>query len=90
MKETFHIFGGGDNSVGIPPTEATITIDDNFSDFKDEQYFDLIKQWKKILFDFYDNGNITILTDEEFDKACLEEQYVYPGRDGMTDEDEEE
>ena len=73
MKETFHIFGGGDQSVGVWPTQATIIIDDNFSDFKDEQYYELIKQWKEFLHDYYDNGNITILTDKEFDMYCLNE-----------------
>jgi hypothetical protein len=72
MKETFHIFGGGDNSVGIPSTAATITIDDNFNDDKYDK-LTMIKTWKEFLHEYYDNGNITILTDEEFDSYCLSE-----------------
>jgi len=69
-KETFHIFGGGDHSVGIPSTEATITIDDNFIDYDEN----MIKEWKNFLYDFYDNGKITILTDKEFKEMIENEQ----------------
>jgi hypothetical protein len=72
-KETFIIFGGGDSSVGIPPTEATITIDDNFIDYDE----DMIKQWKEFLYDFYDNGKITILTSKEYEKYCENERNFY-------------
>jgi len=70
MKETFHIFGGGDRSVGIPSTEATIVIEDNFYDYDE----DMVKQWKKFLYDFYDNGNITIFTDTEYNDYCKSEE----------------
>lgn len=71
MKETFHVFGGGDSSVGIPQTDATITVEDNYDDYDK----DTINLWKEFIHDFYDNGNITILTDKEFEeyrKAELE------------------
>jgi hypothetical protein len=73
MKETFHIFGGGDRSVGIWPTEATITVEDNYTDYDK----DMVEEWKEFLYDFYDNGNITILTDDEYKEYLKQEEEIY-------------
>ena len=68
-KMKFHVFGGGDRSVGINETESTIEIDDNY-------YWDsgMIQQFKEMIAEFYDNGKVRVLTDEELQKENEEEE----------------
>jgi len=63
MAETvLHIWGGGDSSVGISATDATITIVDDFIEHDKDQ----IKDLKEFFNEFYDNGRIHIMTDTEY------------------------
>ena len=67
-KETFHINGGGDISVGILPSNSVVTFD---MDFKLDNYH--IKQIKDFLSELDDNG-ATIQTDKELKEQLKAEQ----------------
>ena len=75
MKLKFHVYGGGDPSVGIWPTEATIIIEDNFGE---SARGDCVKEWKEILHDHYDLGKCRhyegVWTEEEYQKMIEEER----------------
>ena len=79
MKLKFHVYGGGDPSVGIWPTEATIVIEDNFADRVPEEREEAVKQWKDLLRDYYDlpirsRGYDGIWTEEEHAKMMEDER----------------
>ncbi|MBW2997991.1 hypothetical protein KY321_00490 [Candidatus Woesearchaeota archaeon] len=65
----FYINGGGDSSVGIPMTESTIEIKDNY-----EWDYEMIKMFKDFINEFYDNGKLEIYTEEEYNKVLEEER----------------
>ena len=79
MKLKFHVYGGADESVGIWASEATITIEDNFSD-GGGQRADAIKDWKEILRDYYDLPEKHcrhfegVWTEEEYAKMLEDER----------------
>ncbi len=62
----FHIFGGGDKSVGLPPTDEVVTFEGNI-DFDSV----LIKEMKDLLTEFDDNGS-SVLTEKEYIKLMKE------------------
>ena len=78
MKLNFRVHGSGDESVGIWPSEAVITVDDNFRDSERE---DSIKQWKELLRDYYDIPESRcrhyegVWTEEEYNKI-LDDEYA--------------
>ena len=63
----FFIQGGGDSNVGMFPTDSIITIEDNYN--WDE---DMIKEFKKLIIEFYDNDleMRNIFTEEEWKKEA--------------------
>jgi len=76
MKLKFHVYGGGDWSVGIADTEATVTIEDNFGESERE---DCIKEWKEWLRNYYDLPKHAryyegIWTEEEYQKMLQAER----------------
>lgn len=60
MKTTFYIHSEGDWSVGIPDTEAIVTIEDNFRDCPEA-----IEEWKELLADQYDTKIKYVRTEAE-------------------------
>lgn len=63
-KETFHISIPGDNTVGIPDGEATVTIEeDGLPDYDEEQ----IGDFKDCLASMFDTMPTHVLTQAEFD-----------------------
>lgn len=76
-KMVFKVNGGGDMSVGIQDTHATVTIEDNFTDIdKDQQ--ELVRDF---LYEFYDipkkNHNGAVLTLQEYEEQQEAEQRFY-------------
>lgn len=72
-RTILHIWGGGDWSVGIGSTDATITIEDNFLKHDKGQVEDL----KKFFNEYYDNGRLNIMTDEEYEEHLAMEAEAY-------------
>jgi len=76
-KMVFKVDGGGDISVGIQDTHATVTIEDNFCEVdKDQQ-----ELFRDFLYEFYDipkkNHNGAVLTLQEYDEQQESEQRFY-------------
>jgi hypothetical protein len=65
IKEIFHVYVEGDREVGIPDTEATVTIEENLREKKDSW----IKEWKEQLSSIYDTDIAHVLTEEEETKV---------------------
>mgnify|MGYP003395040123 CR=1 FL=1 len=76
-KMVFKVDGGGDMSVGIQDTHATVTIEDNFTDIDKVQQ----ELFRDFLYEFYDipkkNHNGAVLTLEEYEKEQKAEQRFY-------------
>jgi hypothetical protein len=74
-KMVFKVNGGGDRSVGILETEATITIEDNFTEVDKVQ----LELFREFLREFYDIPKHmgTVLTLEEYEKQQRAEQQFY-------------
>jgi len=81
----FIVNGGGDMSVGIPDTHATITVKDNFSELDKTQ----MELFREFLREFYDipKGRGEVQTLEEYEQQEAEEQLFYAE---MNKEHEEE
>lgn len=76
-KMVFKVDGGGDMSVGIQDTHATVIFEDNFCEVdKDQQ--ELVRDF---LYEFYDipkkNHNGAVLTLEEYEKEQEAERKFY-------------
>lgn len=84
-KMVFKINGGGDMSVGIPDTHATVTIEDNYKEVNKIQQ----ELFREFLREFYDipKGRGEVQTLEEYEQQEAEEQRFY---DEMKKEHEEE
>jgi len=82
-KMVFKINGGGDMSVGIPDTHATVTIE---SDYKEVNKIQL-ELFREFLREFYDMPMGAVLTLEEYEKQ--EEQERDSFEDMRTDYDKE-
>jgi len=62
MKKIFYVEGRGEWSVGIPPLEAKISIEDNIGICN-------VEKIKKCLAEIYEGvDNVEVLTEEENDK----------------------
>ncbi len=74
-KMVFHVHGYGDHSVGIWDTEATVTIEDNFTEL-DKVQQELMRDY---LYEFYDipKGRGTVLTQEQYEKEQEAERKHY-------------
>ena len=78
-KKVFIVEGGGDREVGIADVNATITIEDNYTDEDDEQ---LVKNWKEFLAEYYDVSEKCVFTQKEYDSEReLESQRYQEGSD---------
>jgi hypothetical protein len=67
----FHVYVGGDRSVGLQDINATV-------DFKDRIIWDadMVQDMKQMLADFYDTTVSSVLTHDEYiaDQAAIFEQ----------------
>lgn len=79
----FYVFGGGDNSVGIPDTDATIVIDDNYT-WDD----DMVEEMKVILREFYDVPEHCVQTEAEVDAENEAEEEHYRQMQSQINPDE--
>ncbi len=75
VKMVFRINGGGDMSVGIPDTHATVTIEDNYKEVNKTQQ-ELVREFLR---EFYDipKGRGEVLTLDEYEKQQEAEQCFY-------------
>ena len=73
-KKVFIVEGGGDREVGIADVNATITIEDNYTDEDDEQ---LVKNWKEFLAEYYDVSEKCVFTQKEYDSERELESQMY-------------
>jgi hypothetical protein len=74
-KMVFKVNGGGDRSVGILETEATITVEDNFTEIDKTQ----VEIFREFLREFYDIPKHmgAVLTLEEYEIEQKAEQQFY-------------
>ncbi len=84
-KMVFKVNGGGDMSVGIPDTHASVTIEDNDKEVNKTQQ----EIFREFLREFYDipKGRGEVQTLEEYEQQEAEEQRFYAE---MAKEHEEE
>lgn len=88
MKAVFKVDGGGDMSVGIPDTHATITIEDNYKDV-DKDQMELFREFLREWYDIPKHMG-SILTFEEWEKQQAEEDKYYEEMKKEYDEEMKE
>ena len=71
----FYIFGGGDESVGLPATDEVVTFEGNMN-LDDNS----IKTIKQMLLEFDDNG-ASVLTEKEYNEMLKEEEQAFKQED---------
>lgn len=74
-KMVFKVDGGGDRSVGINDTHATITIEDNFTEV-DKAQQELMREFLREFYDIPKHMG-AVLTLEEYEKEQQAEQKYY-------------
>ena len=83
----FMIEGGGDMSVGIPDTHATVTVQDNYKEVNKPQQ----ELFREFLQEFYDipKGRGSVLTLGEYQKEQEAEQRFYDEMKADSERDRE-
>jgi len=74
-KMVFVIEGGGDMSVGIADTHATVTIEDNYKEVNKTQQ-EIVREFLREFYDIPKHMG-EVLTIEEYERQQQEEQRFY-------------
>jgi hypothetical protein len=74
-KMVFKIDGGGDRSVGIQDTHATVTIEDNFTEL-DKTQQELMREFLREFYDIPKHMG-AVLTLEEYEKQQEQERAFF-------------
>lgn len=86
-KMVFKINGGGDMSVGIPDTHATVTIEDNYKEVNKTQQ-ELVREFLREFYDIPKHRG-EVLTLEEYDRQQQAEQRFYDEMKADNERDRE-
>lgn len=87
-KMIFMVNGGGDMSVGIPDTHATVTIEDNYKEVNQTQQ----ELFREFLREFYDipKNRGEVQTLDEYEKEQEAEQCYYDEMKSDYDKEREQ